>query len=343
MHLLPFNKLGSGYIEHQWFLNYSSGFIRRGLFGELAKWAHLDLHDLYFFFRCLITISFTVFFGIVLHSFGRIDTKSFLYFFIVVTSPIFYSAYAKLNGRFDLIFSLAITVLFLLKNSKFSNFLLAVSIIPLGLIHELWLILYVPLYIILTVKNKLKLQECFILCFNFLVLLILWWFTLIPLKDVSVVCGEISHKLHELSYTCISNIHISFSTQSIHDAINGTVLNENLLTFSSVIKRLLEYFATIIYILFASAPLWFVLHRGKLLVSLNKIKFLSLISLYIAISLLAQDWGRFLVDLIQIFFIYKISRAKLKFETQLNTTYFVIFIMVNIIFIKLVFTKIPIY
>lgn len=343
LHYLPFNKLGTGYIEQQWFVNYSSGFIRRGLFGEINKWINVDLEFLYIFFRCLISILFLLFFGIVKQSFGQINNKNFLYFLLIVTSPIFYSAYAKLNGRFDLIFSLVITLIFLIKNDNYSNRVILLSIIPLGLIHEIWLILYVPMYYVLTAKDKFNFYQYCILCFNFIFLLMLWWFTHIPPTDTSEVCKDISIKLIKLDYVCISHIHISFSTQSISEALNGTFFKENTIKFLSIAKRLIEFFCTIVYIFLASASIWFVLYRAKNLTIINKNKVFSLTFIFIIISILAQDWGRFLVDMIQIIFIYIFIKSQLNFDMKLEKKYFIIFLFLNIIFIKLVFTNISIF
>ena len=340
MHLLPFNKLGTGYIEQQWFINYSSGFIRRGLFGEMAKWANLDLGELYLIFRFLITFSFTSFFWIVWRSFGRIDKKNIFYFLLVVTSPIFYSAFSKLNGRFDLIFTLVITIFFLIKNQKKSKILLYASMFFLGLVHELWLILYVPLYLILTCDSKSKQESISPLLINYLLIGLLWFLTREDPSNLKVLCEEISSKMENFIYTCTASGDISFATQDTLGAIKNSVFWNRDVNLHSAIISLIEFLCTTSYILIASASICFVIMKANLDLRLYINRIMLLAMLYLFISLIALDWGRFLVDILQVFFIYVCINNKFTINAYIDKKYLILLMILNFIFIKLVFTRI---
>lgn len=341
MHLLPFNKLGTGYIEQQWFVNYSSGFIRRGLFGELVKIADLNLSDIYIFFRFVITLSFTLFFGIIWRSFGHINSKNILYFLLVVTSPIFYSGYSKLNGRFDLIFSQFLILLFLIKNQYYAKFILFLSL-PLGLMHELWLIFYIPLYLILVWNRGVKKISILILIFSILILISLWWLNLNPSSNIESMCSQMATKMSSLGYKCAKQGDISFVYQSVLDSINATIFWNREISFKAAIISFLEFACTTSYILIASLPIWFSVYNKTTKERINHLKIFLIISLYCFISLIALDWGRFLVDILQVCFMYLFINNKFNFEKRLAMANFLLLISINIIFIKLVFTRIVI-
>jgi len=341
MHLLPFNKLGTGYIEQQWFLNYSSGFIRRGLFGELVNWMNLSLGDVYFLFRFVITLLFTIFFGIVWRSFGYINSKNIPYFLIVVTSPIFYSAFAKLNGRFDLFFCIAITIIFLIKNKKYSQLLLIGSLVPFGLVHEIWLLMFVPLYLLLSFREYGPLNIALMGTLNSVTLLILWNVTKIPPHDVSTVCQDILSRLSNFStYTCVASGSISFSTQEYKTAITDVIYFGRDHTLLSAFQSALEYIVTTAYILIGSLPILYVIYCSKLISKLKTHLLIFSFIIFVILSLVALDWGRFLTEILQILILYFFINNRVVFKNDLSMRIFLILMTVNLVFIKLVFTRI---
>lgn len=343
MYLLPFNKLGSGYVEQQWFVNYSSGFLRRGLFGELAKWLNLNLSDIYLLFNFVNTILFTIFFTIVWRSFGYINSKNILYFLLVITSPIFYSALSKLNGRFDLIFTLSIFLLFLIKKNIYKIFVILISSVIFGLIHELWLILYIPLYLLLVEYGSSYIRFIVLLLINLIIIFFVYFFTSVPLPNVELVCNEITLSLNGLnSYVCKTSENIYFVSQTPSEAILNSIFFGRKITFLSALRSLMELLITIVYIMVAATPIFYVLKCGHILFRCRKKELFFICVLFLLICLIALDWGRFLIDILQVLFLYLIYTNKFEFKNELSVQKFILLFLLNILTINIVLTRIPI-
>jgi hypothetical protein len=150
-------QLGDGYLEGQWALDYSGGFVRRGLFGTVAG-ALVSAGDFVAVVRPVFFLVALAALAVSTWKFARLadwsspgrmklDVDHLLLFGVMAGNPLFWSFYAESVGRFDQVFFLlAVYIVGLSRKSpRGARWLLLATAPILGTVHELYLLLYYPL------------------------------------------------------------------------------------------------------------------------------------------------------------------------------------------------------
>jgi len=291
-----FSNLNNPWLIGDWLINYKSGFVRRGLGGEIFLSANkifkINLNNLVFYFQAIV-------FFLVCCLLVKIVNKVSLdyYFLLLLISPtaLSFSLYdAFMVGRKDILIILYFLYLvyLLVSNKKLTYLKSAVILffsIFLILVSEL-IIFYLPYFFYLTLIHKLKTHDNSYFKINiiqsFIILIIFILIALFGVQgDKNLICQEIIRAGGD-------NILCSASINDINLGILDTL---NRMKF--VVKSL-EYFPHYLIVVFLSIlPINFYLFFvNRKIISCLKFNFLFILAFIFSLPLfvLSQDWGRWI-------------------------------------------------
>lgn len=282
----------NGYILGDWVINYSGGFVKRGLLGHifysLSLYSNISIVNIIFFFSSLIYITSVYWFYLILKD--RLNNNLIL-IFILLPSTFLFNFFDPLTvGRKEILVFFFFTFYYL-KVDKIDSFLkykiiTFIAFITIILTHEI-IFFFIPYLFILKFLykenvNKFKFND-YSLEFLILFFGILIFFTII----------QINH-LHDNEVLCnsLQNIYLTKNTcWAINDFKSQITIN---FLYSYFLEK--NYYKNyLLYFILTTIPLILLIFYSK---NKKKKKFilLSLLSLIISISFFGQvnDWGRYL-------------------------------------------------
>lgn len=282
----------NGYILGDWVINYSGGFVKRGLLGHifysLSLYSNISIVNIIFFFSSLIYITSVYWFYLILKD--RLNNNLIL-IFILLPSTFLFNFFDPLTvGRKEILVFFFFTFYYL-KVDKIDSFLkykiiTFIAFITIILTHEI-IFFFIPYLFILKFLykenvNKFKFND-YSLEFLILFFGILIFFTIIKinhLHDNEVLCNS------------LQNIYLTKNTcWAINDFKSQITIN---FLYSYFLEK--NYYKNyLLYFILTTIPLILLIFYSK---NKKKKKFilLSLLSLIISISFFGQvnDWGRYL-------------------------------------------------
>ena len=297
MHAVHLHKLGSGYIEQQWVIDYASGFLRRGLFGELYRHTRRDIGDVYTLFRILVILAYLAYAAVVWRQVIRTRPLEAYEIAILLLTPVGWAYLSKMNGRFDLLFDLVSVAVLSLRDPRWQLGALLLAAVPLGLVHELWYVLYLPLLGFYFVSQGRLRSGVAALVLAAAAAAALSAATRDAPADISAVCSDLNAAFRALSLpeNC-SRWSLLTSTQTLRQAIDDALFRGQSPALLPFLENLAEFLLTAGYIAAAALPLLWVLHGRFRVQRRFATYFLPGLALTLATCVIALDWGRFLVD-----------------------------------------------
>tara|TARA_Y100000768_G_scaffold386877_1_gene376386 strand:- start:4594 stop:5829 length:1236 start_codon:yes stop_codon:yes gene_type:complete len=318
----------NGYILGDWVINYSGGFIKRGLLGHifysLSLYSSISIINIIFLFSSIIYLTSTYWFYRILKN--RLD-NNLIFIFALLPSTFLFNFFDPLTvGRKEILVYFFFTFYYL-NIDKIDLFIkykiiTLISFIFIILTHEI-IFFFIPYLFILkflykeSIKFKLRdyLFEFLILFFGILIFLIIL---------------KINH-LHNNEVLCNSLLNINLTKNSCW-AINDF---KSQITITFLYSYFIEknYFKNyLIYFILTSIPLILLIfqsHNNKK----KKFILLSILSLIFSLSFFGQvnDWGRYLNVIFLIQFLTILSFTKN--DETLNITKHDIFYFIKLFII----------
>lgn len=282
-----FFKRENGYIFGDWLINYTGGFTRRGLTGDIilsfTNFFNLDITHFTFFFVIFIYCSFVyVFIKILLRS--NIDWVILLMIFS--PSAFLFTLYDPLSiGRKEILFFLFFGIYLLYRDNIFFKFLGPLLSIIIILIHELFAFM-IPFFFIaryLSIKNinyKNYYNELFIAIVSIITLIFVFYFSN---ANTEIICNSI-RDLNFSSKICLSinDLNLHLNNEGILDT-RRYVLNKFYITYYSL------------FLFLIIIPIYLCLQKN-FLIDLKLILFFFLFSFFpfLILFFIVNDWGRYL-------------------------------------------------
>ena len=167
------------YFDAELLINYSSGFIRRGLLGEIFKYIHLltNIPVLYLtkIFSIVTYSTLIIYFIITFYK------KGLSLFFLLLPSGLFFLLLDnRVRFRDSLLLLLIVVICKIISSTKFTDFykyLLVSLLMSTGiLLHEMFFFYTVPFFFIYTVLNKRSIMNTFVFIFPVAALLCVIFF-----------------------------------------------------------------------------------------------------------------------------------------------------------------------
>jgi len=284
----------NGYILGDWVVNYSGGFVRRGLLGHIffsiSKYFDIKIKYIIFFFSTGIYITTIYFFYKIIKN--KLD-NSLVLIFILLPSTFLFNFFDPLSvGRKEILIFFFFTFYYLnlkkiLNSFSFKLFIFLLFIIIL-LTHEL-IFFFIPYLFVLKYFNnntnikKINPRDYYLEILIFLLGSILM-----------LVIFKISH-LHNNKVLCNSLLDVNLSTSAcwaINDFKNEILINS---LFSYFIER--KYFINYsLYFLFSIFPIVLLIFHSSNKIQKKKFLFLSFFCLIFSTTFYmnVNDWGRYL-------------------------------------------------
>jgi hypothetical protein len=284
----------NGYILGDWVINYSGGFVRRGLLGQIffsiSKYFDISIkHIIFFFSSAIYIISIHFFYKIIKN---KLDNYLVL-IFILLPSTFLFNFFDPLSvGRKEILIFFFFTFYYLnlekiLNNFKFKLFIILLFIIIL-LTHEL-IFFFIPYLFVLKYFHNNRGMTKFnpkdyypeILIFLLASILILLIFNISHLHNNKVLCDSLL-EVNLTSSTC----------WAINDFKSKIIINS---LFSYFVEK--KYFINYsFYILLSIFPLFLLVLQSSNQIHKKKKLFLSVFCLIFstAFYMLVNDWGRYL-------------------------------------------------
>lgn len=287
------NEFPYKYVFSDWLINYEGGFIRRGLFGQIAFEIFLlfnfEIKNTIFFFQ---VFGYVTYFVLVLNLLKKIKLN-FFWILIIFSTITFLYPLAELEalGRKDIYVILCFLVFTLLDFNSLNKIITAFLIIFTfsSLIHEISFF-YLPYYfLIIFFRSYFKLKKK------------------INIKHILIILTYIS---------ILAFLHLFISGNAKIDDIVKSYnvfsynLSENYGAFSWLLKPLNEHLSNIYesislkyiirYLYLILINVWIIVHfirlKEKIIFFLKEIKishiFCILVVLSFPIYIFALDWGR---------------------------------------------------
>ena len=307
--LIQKSKIGTDYAISEMIINYTGGFSRRGLLGQVFYFLHIffnfNLANIIVFFQIIFSGLFT---AVLFFLFKKLKDKinKFDIFILFLPTLLFYPLYELESlGRKEMLVFISFAFLVLQGNNKNLLITLSYSLIILPFIVLTWelLVFYLPFYFIVffiqynvkTFKESLKIFLIFLPTVTFFIII---WLNPIDLDGHKIMCEKIKCSGHGAEWFLV-NVNTNFDLW-IHEKAS-----------------LLNYFRYFIFLILSLCPFYifsqnleikkndvYLLNRFKYFHQLILILFLFPILIYIY----ALDWGRWtnifitLTYLLMIFF-----------------------------------------
>tara|TARA_B100000900_G_C20569078_1_gene712397 strand:+ start:764 stop:1909 length:1146 start_codon:yes stop_codon:yes gene_type:complete len=299
-----FFKRENGYIFGDWLINYSGGFTRRGLSGDIllsfTNFFNLDITYLTFFF---VTFIYCLFVYVFIKILFRSNIDWIILLMIFSPSTFLFTLYDPLAiGRKEILFFLFFGIYLLCRNYRFFKFLGPLLSIIIILIHELFAFM-MPFFFIaryLNIKNfyyKNYYDELFISFASVITLSFVFYFSN---ADTEIICNTI----RELSFS--SKICLSINDLNLH------INNDGIFDTRRYVldKYYLFYYG--LFLLLIIFPIFLCL-KNNFKIDLKLIFFFLIFSIFpiLILFIIVNDWGRYL-HIFSMFWILLLLKNNLK-------------------------------
>ena len=284
----------NGYILGDWVINYSGGFVRRGLLGHfffsISKYFDISIKYIIFFFSSAVYIVSIYFFYKIIKN--KLDNYLVLVF-ILLPSTFLFSFFDPLSvGRKEILIFFFFSFYYLnlkniLDNFRFKLFIILLFIIIL-LTHEL-IFFFIPYLFVLKYFHINKGIKKINPRNYYLEILIFFLGSILML-----VIFKISH-LHNNKVLCDSLLDVHLTTNScwaINDFKSEIIINS---LFSYFIEK--KYFINYsLYFLLSVFPLFLIVSQSNNHILKKRFLFFSIFCLIFSTVFYMQvnDWGRYL-------------------------------------------------
>jgi len=307
--LIQKSKIGTDYAISEMIINYTGGFSRRGLLGQVFYFLHtffnFNLTNIIVFFQIIFSGLFTL---VLFFLFKKLKDKinKFDVFILFLPTLLFYPLYElEALGRKEMLVFISFAFLVLQGNNKNLLITLTYSLLILPLIVFTWelLVFYLPFYFIVfyiqynvkTFKESLKIFLIFVPTITFFIMI---WLNPIDFEGHKVMCETIKCSGHGAEWFLI-NVNTDFDFW-IHEKAS-----------------LLNYFRYFVFLILSLCPFYIFslnsLIKKNNLFLLEKFRYFHHVLLIlflcpVLIYLFALDWGRWtnifitLAYLLMIFF-----------------------------------------
>ena len=206
LNTIDFFNEKSGAQFSDWLINYQSGFIRRGLIGELVYQLHIITNiSLLFFLYSLVFLLYLIFF----FTFYLIIKKINLQFIdtLIILSPlsfIYTVMEQKVSGRKDIVYLALISIFILnIKKINFSNqkYFLIIALTITTLTHSgfiFYSFFYILLFVLINLeytKKEILLQLIPVFISLIFIVILLTFFSYSSIESVTIICNSIKDYL----------------------------------------------------------------------------------------------------------------------------------------------------
>jgi hypothetical protein len=324
----------NGYILGDWVINYSGGFVRRGLLGQfffsISKYFDISIKHIIFFFSSAVYTSSIYFFYKIVKN--KLDNYLVLVF-ILLPSTFLFNFFDPLSvGRKEILIFFFFSFYYLnlkkiLDNFRFKLFIILLFIIIL-LTHEL-IFFFIPYLFVLKYFHinssikKINPRNYYLEILIFLVGSILM-----------LVIFKVSH-LHNNKVLCNSLLEVNLTTNTcwaINDFKNEIIINSSLFSYFIEKKYFINYF---LYFLLSVFPLFLLVSQSSNQILKKRFIFISIFCLFFSMAFYMQvnDWGRYLNVTFLIHFLIVLKFIKkdidrVKIKNKLIKSFSLIFIFI---------------
>ena len=333
------HNVGNDSTISEWLINYSGGFTKRGIIGEISiffsRLLSIDLRDIIFIFQ-LITIS--LYFLLIYYFIKSIKLNRI--FLLVIFSPIFLLypiAEIEVLARKEVfIFIILLAYTFIPSNKKDLKNLFTLTFLTIGILIWEPLIFFIPFWFAIDIiNNKVKYFDLKLFKKTLFYLPAIFLAFYIALNPMSSDQHEEMAKIlkNEFNENCYMACQLLLSKAGIYQQFQGQFDKYSF-------EVLLRYF--LIYLI-GFGPLIILLKNSKLREKIFFFKkfenmflpYLIILSPVIVLHLMGYDWGRwvnisYVFSVVSYFYLYKnnlliLNENKIKnnFISKIKKNYFI--------------------
>ena len=291
------HEVGNDSTISEWFINYSGGFTKRGIIGQISIFFS-ELFDtrlrytIFIFQAVIVTIYFIIFFINI--------RKQFLerYFLLALFTPIFLLypiAEIEVLARKEVFIFIIFIIYSLVPNQKTNLIILSkITLLPLSVLIWEPIVFFLPFFIFFDLINprfKWKINNCFKELLLYLpTLLIVCYFIFSPMSNAQHAQMEFTLK-NDFNEICYMSCNRLLSVSTIYDQFKGNLDRYSFVVFFRYFLIILIGFGPLFILAFNSS------FKNNQLILFGRFKnllspILLCLSPVILLFAMGYDWGR---------------------------------------------------